>query len=948
MEGLEDRRLMAIADDGAALAIDSTQAPTSLMVQFKSGANFASSLAAYSYGGQLGETIDIVPDLRQVQLNAGANWQDALAAYSSDPNVLNAEPDYHVKLTDFNVPPNDEHYVEQWDLHNVGQQGGNVGSDLHIEDAWNAIKQQEADGNPLAPVIVAVIDTGVDYTHPDLAPVMWKNTGEIPGNRKDDDHDGYVDDVYGYDFVDNKGDPMDDFFHGTHVAGTIAAVADNGIGVAGIAPNVQIMALKFLDDQGSGVESDAIRALNYAVAHGAQISNNSWGGLPFSTAFQTALNNAAAKGHIFVAAAGNDSNNNDSQAFYPASYTNSNVVSVAATDPGDGLAYFSNYGKKTVDIAAPGVIIYSTLPMHETPAMQDDGLIPEYGTLSGTSMATPHVVGVLALVKGMHPDWSMQEVIDDVLNSADRVPWLAPLLATGGRLDAATALGIIPTDSVPPQFVSGDPTGSTAAPIDHVRIKFNEPINPATFETSDIVGFYGPDGPVLSNGPEGQAYAISVTPVNGDNTTFDIAFDAQSTPGDYTLLVGPHITDMAGNEVDQNSDGFADDSDNFQVSFTILDPGASTGPYASLDVPVAINGFSIFTSTLTIDQDVPIADVNLALNLTYPRDGNLKIWLVSPSGTSVTLSQRRGGTGTNFSDTVFDDQADTPISMGVAPFTGSFQPDTVPQGNALAAFDGENAIGTWQLNIQNLSARSRQGTLNSWSLNITPSDTSTDGGGPPQNDPPQLQDDFFFGYQGDPIVMSTADLLANDSDPNGDLMSVISVDNPAGGNVVLNGDETIEFTPDLDGLAPGSFDYTVFDGYTVATATVHITFQSYYDYHNYNIPNDVDGDGLVSPNDVITVINFINAHGGSTTIGKIHSASSPKGFVDVVADNTIAANDVVSVVNYINARPRGTSLSTAQGAASDANAADASLSPAAVDAYLLSTTLDSGLTAKKK
>jgi len=152
----------------------------------------------------------------------------------------------------------------------------------------------------------------------------------------------------------------------------------------------------------------------------------------------------------------------------------------------------------------------------------------------------------------------------------------------------------------------------------------------------------------------------------------------------------------------------------------------------------------------------------------------------------------------------------------------------------------------------------------------------------------------------------------------------------------------------LDGLAPGSFDYTVFDGYTVATATVHITFQSYYDYHNYNIPNDVDGDGLVSPNDVITVINFINAHGGSTTIGKIHSASSPKGFVDVVADNTIAANDVVSVVNYINARPRGTSLSTAQGAASDANAADASLSPAAVDAYLLSTTLDSGLTAKKK
>src|SRR4051812_34007970 len=170
IESLEDRRLLALGNDDGQLAIDSAQAPTSLIVQFKSGANFASSLSAYSYGSALGESWDLVPDLREVRLNSGVSVEDALAAYSNDSNVLHAEPDYHVKLTDFSVPPNDEHYSDQWDLRNTGQQGGFAGSDIHMEDAWNAIQ-----GQSLAPVVVAVIDTGVDYTHPDLAPNMWQN-----------------------------------------------------------------------------------------------------------------------------------------------------------------------------------------------------------------------------------------------------------------------------------------------------------------------------------------------------------------------------------------------------------------------------------------------------------------------------------------------------------------------------------------------------------------------------------------------------------------------------------------------------------------------------------------------------------------------------------------------------------------------------------------------------
>jgi serine protease len=972
IESLEERRLLAVVDDDSQLVVDPTQSATSLIVQFKSGADFASSLTAYSYGASLGESWSLVPDLRQVHLNAGVNVQDALAAYASDPNVVQVEPDYHVKLQSFNVPPNDNNYNDQWDLHNTGQQGGYPGSDIHMEDAWRAINELEAQGTPLATVVVAVIDTGVDYTHPDLAPVMWTNPGEsgsLAHNGKDDDHDGYIDDLYGYNFVDNKGDPMDDFFHGTHVAGTIGAVADNGIGVAGIAPNVQIMALKFLDSEGSGVESDAIRALNYAVAHGASISNNSWGGLPFSSAFQTALSNAAAHGHIFVAAAGNNSSNNDSQAFYPANYTNTNVVSVAATDAGDALAYFSNYGKKTVDIGAPGVSIFSTLPMHETLGMQYDGLNPEYGVLNGTSMAAPHVTAVLALIRGLHPDWTMQEVLDNLKADIDPISGLAPLIATGGRLNAAAVFGVTPSDSVPPQFVSGDPSNAAPSPVDHVRIKFSEPMNPDTFDFSDIVSFDGPDGPVLSNGPDGPVYALSVSPVNGDNTTFDVTFDAQSTPGNYTLVIGSDIEDMGHNRIDQNGDGSSDDNDNFQVSFSILPAGSSSGPYSSTDVPTPISGFSVITSHLTIDQDLPIADVNVALNLTYPRDGNLKIWLVSPAGTSVTLSQRRGGNlvnaSANFTDTDFDDQADTPIAMGSAPFTGTFQPD-----EPLSTFDNENAFGTWQLNIQNLSAKSRQGTINSWSLNITPSDTATggggdgggggggdggggDGGGGTQDDPPQPQDDNFTFFDGDPVVIATSDLLSNDTDPNNDLLSVVAVDNPVGGNVVLNFDGTITFTPEFGSLIPVNFEYSVFDGYMISTAHVYVNFQFFYDYHNYNDPNDVDNDGVISASDVITIINYINAHPGSPDLVGHRAAptGSSKGFIDVVPDNIVAASDVIAIINYINAHPNRLSVSTQSSTsemAASSSTTDSDLHPAAVDAVLLSSTLDSGLSSKKK
>jgi subtilisin family serine protease len=227
---------------------------------------------------------------------------------------------------------------------------------------------------------------------------------------------------------------MDDHFHGTHVAGTIGAVGNNGVGISGVNWHVQIMALKFLDASGGGYTSDAIAALNYAVANGAVVSNNSWGGGGFSSAFQTAIQNAANQGHIFVAAAGNDGWNNDDDPFYPAGYNVDNVISVAATDNRDALAYFSNYGVESVDLAAPGVGIYSTFPTRMTNAMREEGFSTNYETISGTSMATPHVAGVAALYLETNPSATPAEVSNAIVSSATQGVVVGPGSGSPNRL----------------------------------------------------------------------------------------------------------------------------------------------------------------------------------------------------------------------------------------------------------------------------------------------------------------------------------------------------------------------------------------------------------------------------------------------------------------------------------------------------------------------------------
>ncbi len=364
------------------------------------------------------------------------------------PKVKYVEPDYEVHIAE--TIPNDLN-LNLWGLNNTGQTGGTPDADIDAPQAWDI---QTGSSN----VVIAVIDTGVDYNHVDLAANMWTNPGEIPGNGFDDDGNGYVDDVFGYDFYNDDGDPMDDNSHGTHCSGTIAAVGNNGVGVVGVNWTARIMALKFLSSIGSGSLSDAVIAIEYAIAAKQNsvpmvAMSNSWGSGDYSEALEDAIVAANNAGILFIAAAGNNARNIDGIPFYPASYDVPNIISVAATDHNDNLANFSNYGPVSVDLAAPGVNILSAVP---------GGI---YGYKSGTSMATPHVAGVAGLIKAQFPGLTYMEIKNRILISVDFKDNLAGKMLAEGRLNARNALNGIPSQPAPPVGLAAT-TGSIQVNLD--------------------------------------------------------------------------------------------------------------------------------------------------------------------------------------------------------------------------------------------------------------------------------------------------------------------------------------------------------------------------------------------------------------------------------------------------------------------------------------------------
>ena len=343
----------------------------------------------------------------------------------------------------------DPDFSKQWGMNDIG-----------ANKSWQKTRGEQ--------MIVAVIDTGVDYTHEDLVDNLWRNPGETgtdaqgrdkSTNGVDDDGNGFIDDVIGWDFAtnDNKpydlaGDPLEVIMkgmnpgHGTHCAGNVGARADNGKGIAGVAPNVKIMAMRFLTEKGQGTTAGAIQAIDYAVKMGAKVLSNSWGSegedssdAQENLALREAIQRAEAAGVLFVAAAGNGhsgvgyDNDTDAKPGYPASYDYDSILSVAAIAKDNTLGSFSNWGAKSVDIAAPGVVVYSTTVGNK----YSDTVVDMFGikaTWDGTSMATPHVAGAAALYWSAHPTLTAKEVKAAILNSATPVPALAGKLVTGGKL----------------------------------------------------------------------------------------------------------------------------------------------------------------------------------------------------------------------------------------------------------------------------------------------------------------------------------------------------------------------------------------------------------------------------------------------------------------------------------------------------------------------------------
>lgn len=416
--------------------------PGELLVKFKNGMGLLSSEYAHHVtGGRILNHYHLVKGLQHIQLPT-PDIQEALSYYNGHPLVEYAEPNYMYSIYGMadDVPlPDDPKFDQLWGLHNTGQTDpagvmGSPDADIDAPEAWAMTT-----GSPN--IVVAVIDTGIDYKHEDLAANMWVNTGEIPANAIDDDKNGYVDDVYGYDFSNNDGDPLDDHEHGTHVAGTIAAVKDNKMGVVGVAPTVKLMAVKFLDSFGSGELADAALGIEYAIKMGAKILSNSWGGGGFSQSLYDIISLANQNSIVFTAASGNDGRNTDSSPHYPSSYEQPNVISVGAITSEDILANFSNFGMKSVHVLAPGQAILSSVPGNK------------YAVMKGTSMATPHVSGIAALILSHEPELLPSEVRDRLIKTSNEILSVRRKVMSAGRVNAYNAIHNI----IPPKAGPKDP-----------------------------------------------------------------------------------------------------------------------------------------------------------------------------------------------------------------------------------------------------------------------------------------------------------------------------------------------------------------------------------------------------------------------------------------------------------------------------------------------------------
>ncbi|MGI5310557.1 S8 family serine peptidase [Rheinheimera sp. WS51] len=619
----------------------------------------------------------------KVMIPKGVNRDELIKKLSLNPSVEVAEPNYPLHAL---VTPDDSRFNELWAMQNTGQNGGTAGADIKAVEAWDL-------STGSSNVIIGVIDTGMDYNHPDLIDNRWVNNGDYPGS------------TYGYSATNASLDPMDSGSHGTHVAGTIGASGNNGVGVTGVNWDVTIIPCQFLGPQG-GSTAGAIECINYftdlKLNYGVDVkaTNNSWGGGGYSEALRAAIQTSNDAGILFVAASGNDGYDADTTPMYPAAYDLEGIISVASTDRNDTLSVFSgggsNYGAVSVDIGAPGSAILSTIPGNS------------YASYSGTSMASPHVAGAAALLWSINPDLTPAEVKTILMETGDSLTALTGKTVSGKRLNLANS--VVEANPIPSFKLTISPRNQEIIAGEAAEY---------TLDISNLADWTGQVALNVETNPALADVSLSATTAEpGDSVTLQVNTAVDTAWGDYNFTITG--TDIETNELVKS----------VNASLSVLPQGLQDRTYENT-TPISIPDSN--TNGITSIISVPLAGMIFAtevgVNINHTWSGDLIVKLTSPTGTEHTLHNRTGGSA-----------------------------DDIIQSWALDTFNNEQMQGDWTLFVSD-SAAADTGTLNSWSLTLT---ALPDGDTQPDDVAPVA--DFSYGSSG--LAVSFTDLS---TDVNNDI-----------------------------------------------------------------------------------------------------------------------------------------------------------------------------------